>query len=487
MFTLHINGVQNPIEIEMMSGSNSDSVEGKYEIAELVEINKDEINSMKFPGSLLLTPQSNIIPLSLSFIGKGNPDHGSKQVINGDAPSTISQRDAQREAGDEIADKDAKEGQIENNYTKEVVDIGTLVPQVIPNISVVNSALNPTLSLNPIVNNVENLNDWMSDESPISIKSDMSVYTDYDAIVDLFLPVQETEEHFKEGGQAVPSSPMAEFSMNAMIPSPGIGDARPRDSCDTTPKEEKKVRVGSDGKGVMVKKVVKKVNNQVPFGALFSESSDDEVKGRNYEQQVYRSRIRDRPKPDIPNSKEYKDKIALLKSIQAKKWWKLQKEEKEMLEQLAVHCHGLADKNTFPDQRSMQLYEDCRFLQDERDAIEFEKAWAAHKSKLRSYERRGLYVRPEEYDRSSFDYKSDIREASPRPVSSTSPSSIYCPWSPIVTRSGTSEERMKLKGMPREMRHAIDSMRRRYQSDVSPHRMIRGVSEASSALNSGFQ
>ena len=66
-----------------MSGVNSDSVEGKYEIAEFVEINNDEINSMKFPGSLLLTPQSNIIPLSLSFIGKGNPDLGSNLVIVG--------------------------------------------------------------------------------------------------------------------------------------------------------------------------------------------------------------------------------------------------------------------------------------------------------------------------------------------------------------------------------------------------------------------
>ena len=129
-----------------MSGSNSDSVEGKYEIAELVEINNDEINSMKFPGSLLLTPQSNIIPLSLSFIGKGNPDHGSNLVINGDAPSKISQRDANRKAGDEITDDDAKEGQGENNLVKEVVVKGTSVPQVIPNLSVANSALNPTLS-----------------------------------------------------------------------------------------------------------------------------------------------------------------------------------------------------------------------------------------------------------------------------------------------------------------------------------------------------
>ena len=72
----------NPIEIEKMSGVNSDSVEGKYEIAELVEINNDEINSMKFPGSLLLTPHNNHVPLSLSFIGKGNSDQRDNLVID---------------------------------------------------------------------------------------------------------------------------------------------------------------------------------------------------------------------------------------------------------------------------------------------------------------------------------------------------------------------------------------------------------------------
>jgi hypothetical protein len=64
-----------------MSGSNSDSIEGKYENGELVRINNNEINSMKFPGSLLLSPQSNIIPLSLSFIGKGNSDQRDNLVI----------------------------------------------------------------------------------------------------------------------------------------------------------------------------------------------------------------------------------------------------------------------------------------------------------------------------------------------------------------------------------------------------------------------
>ena len=66
-----------------MSGSNSDSVEGKYEASESVRINDDEvINSMKFPGSLLLSPHHNHIPLSLSFIGKGKLDQGTNEVIN---------------------------------------------------------------------------------------------------------------------------------------------------------------------------------------------------------------------------------------------------------------------------------------------------------------------------------------------------------------------------------------------------------------------
>jgi hypothetical protein len=70
-----------------MSGSNSDSVEGKYETSESVRINDDEIiNSMKFPGSLLLSPHHNHIPLSLSFIGKGKLDQGTNLVIFSNNP-----------------------------------------------------------------------------------------------------------------------------------------------------------------------------------------------------------------------------------------------------------------------------------------------------------------------------------------------------------------------------------------------------------------
>ena len=490
-----------------MSGSNSDKEEGNLRngtLNEIVDFNSPSIDHGRV--SKLLSPQINNVPLFISITGMDKKEIRTKNVEDGERFSTNRQPVSIRKCAD--AKNQTEEEAMEDGQAKSedkaagprmgmqagAIEVsGTLVPQV----KQINSDLNPypntTLSLTPIVNNVDDLNDWMSDETPISIKSDISVYTDYDNIIDLFLPVQETEEQEvdekcgplkKGGGQAVPSSPDVEYSVDPSVRSPGIGDHRRRDSCETTPQDDKKVRVNSDGKAVAVKKKDEvKVSN--PIGALvFGESSDDE------NSRVDRQEFRDyhRKLPRFSNSKRQTAIIESLKNIQAKRWEKLVDEEKKELEYLAPYCHNLANAERHPEHRARQLHDDCRYLQMERDNIEFEKAWSKKKQELRAFERRGLHVDPEEYRRGAFDHKSEIRNAEPRPSSTSA--SPYCPWSPIIERNEVSkcEGRLKLKGMPHAMRHAIDHRRRTYVNDESPFRQrhVRMPSNGSSALESGI-